>query len=110
MDVKSKEIIISKEFGRNFADVFNFGKICFGFSQAEKYNITILHIIESLKKFYSFYPECRYLRTKNKIYRNIILDAHIIIYRITEKNIEVLDIIHSASSIRRIQKTRSIKI
>jgi plasmid stabilization system protein ParE len=48
--------------------------------------------------------------TKNHIYRNIILDAHLIIYRITNEQIEVLDIFHSASSIRRIQKVRSIRI
>jgi hypothetical protein len=33
------------------------------------------------------------------MYRNIILDAHLIVYRITNKRIEVPDIIHAASSI-----------
>jgi len=44
------------------------------------------------------------------MYRNIILDAHLIIYRITNERIEVLDIVHSASSISRIRQTRSIRI
>jgi hypothetical protein len=42
--------------------------------------------------------------------RNIILDAHLIIYRITIKQIEVLDIIHSASSIHKIRSSRSIRL
>jgi len=44
------------------------------------------------------------------MYRNIILDAHLIIYRIAKERIEVLDIIHSASSIRKIREVRKIRI
>ena len=43
-----------------------------------------------------------------KVHRNIILDAHLIIYRITDSRIEVLDIIHAASSIRKIRSVRKI--
>jgi plasmid stabilization system protein ParE len=56
------------------------------------------------------YPECRHLATKSRLYRNIILDAHLIIYRITDERIEVLDIIHSASSIRKIRDVRKIRL
>lgn len=41
---------------------------------------------------------------------NIILDSHLIIYRITDEQIEVLDIVHSATSMRKIKKTRNIHI
>jgi len=44
------------------------------------------------------------------MYRNIILDAHLIIYRITNERVEVLDIIHSASSIRKIRGVRKIRL
>jgi plasmid stabilization system protein ParE len=44
------------------------------------------------------------------MYRNIILDSHLIIYRITEERIEVLDIVHSASSMRKIKQARNIHI
>jgi len=78
--------------------------------QAEKYVYTISQLVENLDTQYTYHPECRYLPTKSRIYRNIILDAHLIIYRITERQIEVLDIIHSASSIRKIRNVRSIRI
>ena len=54
--------------------------------------------------------ECRHLATKSRMYRNIILDAHLIIYRIGKERIEVLDIVHAASSLRRIRDIRKIKI
>jgi hypothetical protein len=44
------------------------------------------------------------------MYRNIILDAHLIVYRITDRRIEVLDILHAASSIRKIRGVRNIRI
>ena len=66
--------------------------------------------LSTLYKFYTYYPECRHIPTKNRTYRNIILDAHLIIYRITEERIEVLDIIHGASSIRKIRGVRKIRL
>ena len=54
--------------------------------------------------------ERRHLATKNRMYRNIILDAHLIIYRIGKERIEVLDIVHAASSLRKIRDIRKIKI
>ena len=59
---------------------------------------------------YLTYSECRHIPTKSQMYRNIILDAHLIIYRITSKRIEVLDIIHTASSIGKIRSTRKIQL
>jgi len=78
--------------------------------QAEKYVHTISQFVEKLDTQYTYHPECRYLSTKSRRYRNVILNAHLIIYRITERQIEVLDIIHSASSIRKIRDVRSIRI
>ena len=66
--------------------------------------------VEKLENDYPYYPECRHLTTKSRMYRNIILDSHLIIYRITEERIEVLDIFHSASSMRKIKKTKNIHI
>ena len=68
------------------------------------------YAIETLSDYYYTYPECRHLATKSRMYRNIILDAHLIIYRITNERIEVLDIIHSASSIRKIRNVRKIRL
>ena len=63
-----------------------------------------MNTVEKLENDYPYYPECRHLATKSRMYRNIILDSHLIIYRITEERIEVLDIVHSASSMRKIKQ------
>lgn len=107
---EAKPVITSRLYETHFIEILQFGIETFGIMQAKKYFDMISHLVESLDLFYSYHPECRHLTTKNRIYRNIILDAHLIIYRITDERIEVLDIIHSASSIRKIRSTRNIKI
>jgi len=91
-------------------EILEYGMTTFGYIQARKYFNTIKQIVERLNIDYLYHPECRHLATKSRKYRNIILDSHLIIYRITELNIEVLDIIHSASSINKIRSTRKIQI
>jgi plasmid stabilization system protein ParE len=67
-------------------------------------------MVRDLNAQYLLHPECRYLETKNKIYRNIILGSYLIIYRITPNKIEVLRAFHGSRSPKTIAKTRSLKI
>jgi len=108
--VSQKFYAISDEFFESRSNIYNYGIRTFGYFQAERYNRKIENVIETLSEFYTAYPECRHLATKSRMYRNIILDAHLIIYRITYERIEVLDIIHSASSIQKIRGVRKIRI
>ncbi|MDR1783270.1 MAG: type II toxin-antitoxin system RelE/ParE family toxin [Dysgonamonadaceae bacterium] len=88
----------------------DYGVIAFGIIQAERYKRKIQKSLDMLPIFYYANPECRHLRTKSRMYRNIIIDSHLIIYRITTECVEVLDIIHLASSVRKIQQARRIRI
>ena len=108
--ISRKQVNVSDEFYESFGKIYDFGFDGFGYLQAERYGQKIRKSLDMLPNFYLAYPECRHLATRNHIYRNIILDAHLIIYRITSKRIEVLDIIHSASSIRKIRDTRKIHL
>ncbi|OKY95798.1 MAG: plasmid stabilization protein ParE [Bacteroidales bacterium 43_36] len=114
-----KQVITSSLFWESYDNVYVQGLDLFGFYQAELYANKIKSILYELDQTYPYYPECRHLATKSRMYRNIILDSHLIIYRITEErievldivhSIEVLDIVHSASSMRKIKKTRNIHI
>ena len=107
---KAKEVIASQNYEKHLTEILEYGIETFGYSQAKKYFNTISYLVERLDYDYNYYPECRYLITKNRVYRNIILDAHLIIYRITDEQIEVLDIIHSASSIRKIRSIGKIDV
>ncbi len=71
----------------------------FGELQAYKYKNLIYEEMKNLSSAYLMYPECRYLRTKQKLYRAIFPPAHFILYRITPMRIVVLDIISYRSSI-----------
>ncbi len=108
--IPERSVIVSESFKEHRKDIYAFGLETFGYFQAEKYVQQIKQSLETLSSYYNVYPECRHLATKKRTYRNIILDAHLIIYRITGERIEVLDIIHSTSSIRKIQATKKIKI
>ncbi|MFB2118237.1 type II toxin-antitoxin system RelE/ParE family toxin [Parapedobacter sp. 2B3] len=56
------------------------------------------------------HPECRFLRTKGKIYRNLIHGNYLVIYRITTERIEVLNVIHGSRSVSTIKSSRKIRI
>jgi len=101
---------VSSKFLESHTHIYNYGIDTFGYFQAEQYSRKIDEALETLPNYYAIYPECRHLATKSRKYRNIILDAHLIIYRITNERIEVLDIIHAASSIQTIRGVRKIRM
>ena len=108
--ISRKPYVTSDKFLNSRIETYNYGIHRFGYFQAERYDQKIEKAIETLSDFYTAYPECCHLATKSRMYRNIILDAHLIIYRITAERIEVLDIIHSASSIGKIREVRKIHL
>lgn len=108
--VSEKPVVVSGQFKRSRQSVYIDGIELFGFYQAGLYLDKILEALNTLPIYYNIYPECRHIVTKSRMYRNIILDSHLIIYRITDSRIEVLDIVHAASSMNRIKRTRGIKI
>ena len=109
-EVSIKPYVISDRFFDSRSQAYKYGVLMFGYSQSERYNWQIEKAIETLSVRYNTYPECRHLPTKSHMYRNIIFDAHLIIYRITHDRIEVLDMLHSASSIRKIRDVRKIHL
>jgi len=105
---QSKNVITSQYYEDHLVEILDYGIEAFGYIQARKYFNIISRFVEKLETDYTYHSECRHLATKSRMYRNIILDAHLIIYRITKERIEVLDIIHSASSVRKIREVRKI--
>lgn len=103
-------IIGSDIFKQQVKDIYDYGFKTFGYHQAVRYRQLIRKHIGILENHYFMFPECRYLPTKDHRYRNILLPAHRIIYRITPQRIEILAILHLSSSVNSIRKTRSINI
>ncbi len=106
---QSKKVITSAYYEEHLVEIIRYGIEIFGYTQARKYFDTISQFVEKLDTGYTHHPECRHLATKSRMYRNIILDTHLIIYRITDECIQILDIIHAASSIGKIRSVRKIR-
>ena len=109
MEKEPKSVKFSTLFRKDIIDVYKYGFETFGKIQAENYQNDIFRLVACLDFFYDIYPECRHLSTKSKMYRWIILESHLIIYRINDSEILVLRIIHAHRSISKIKHSRSIK-
>ena len=110
MEKEPKPVRYSTQFKQDVIDVYIYGLETFGKVQAERYQDNIYRLVERLDVFYSIYPECRHLPTKSKMYRWIILESHLIIYRITVTEIQVLRIVHSHRRITKIRASRRVKL
>ena len=105
---KKLPIRVSKEFNHDLDQIYIYGSDTFGTIKAEFYENEIWKLVEGLSYNWQFFSECRHLPTKSKVYRWIILESHLIIYRITVSEIQVLRIIHSHRSATKIKATRKI--
>ena len=108
--IPCKPTKVGKKFKAHLAYIYDYTCDAFGYVQAERYLQKIEKAIDMLPELYLSYPECRHIPTKSRMYRNIILDAHLIIYRITTERIEVLDIIHGVMSVSKIRKVGKIRL
>ena len=107
---KKLPVRVSMEFNFDLDNVYTYGLETFGVRQAELYENEIWKLVNGLSLNWPFFSECRHLPTKSKIYRWIILESHLIIYRITNTEIQVLRIVHSHRSITKIKDSKSIKL
>ncbi len=94
-----KKVVISTEFQKDIKDVFGYGEETFGFNAAKTFVSEIYMHVWNLDYQYLMFPEVRFLTTKDKKYRNIILGSYLIIYRIETDRVEVLRIFHSSQCI-----------
>ena len=110
MEVEIRKVVISDFAISSLENIFHYGIETFSFASASIFIDELSVKIQSLSSNYQVYPECRFLKTKNKIYRNIIIGNYLIIYRITLERIEVLNVIHGSRSINFIKSTKGIKL
>ena len=107
---KKLPVNVSEVFNLDLDDIYQYGIDTFGIRQVELYENEIWKLVENLSSNWPFFSECRHLSTKTKMYRWIILESHLIIYRITDKEIQLLRIVHSRKSITKIKASRSVKL
>ncbi len=106
---KKLRVKVSKSFIIDLDSIFQYGVETFGLRQTQLYENEIWKLVDGLSSNWQLFSECRHLSTKSKMYRWIILESHLIIYRITVKEIQVLRILHSNRSITKIKASRGVK-
>jgi toxin ParE1/3/4 len=107
---KKLPVKVSKVFNFDLDNIYQYSLDTFGIRQAELYENEIWKLVEGLSTNWPLFSECRHLPTESKMYRWIILESHLIIYRITDKEIQVLRIVHSNRSISKIRVSKRIKL
>ena len=109
-DIERKEVVLSTSAHADIKAVFVLGSEIFGVIAAKAFVAEVYMSIWGLDYQYNMHPECRFLITKNKIYHNIIQGSYLIIYRITNERVEVLRVLNSRVSIRKIRGARGAKV
>ena len=106
--VTGSSIESAKVFNLDLDDIYLYSIYTFGIRRAKLYENEIWKLVEGLSTNWPLFSECRHLPTKSKKYRGIILESHLIIYRITDEEIQVLRIVHSNRSITKIRSSKRI--
>ena len=108
-ELEKKEVVMSGKSIEDIDQIRVYGEETFGERKADEYHQLLMKAINSLDVRYLTHSQCQQLETRRKIYRRVVVESHIIIYRIA-KRIEVLRVLHSASSNRKIKSVRAVKI
>ncbi len=106
---KSKEIIIKEFAFKQLEEEYNYYSFGYSIEYAEEFRIQFFDIINKILPQYNSNPECRFLPTKNKIYRNIIWKNYLIVYKITKHTIDVLCIFHTKQNPHKLKQVRKLK-
>jgi toxin ParE1/3/4 len=111
MEKKKLQVLTSNQFDNvDIPQIHAYGFETFGIIVADYFIDSIYTNLKLLEKNPLIFPECRHLKTKTQIYRNIILGSYLIIYRITSRRIEVLRAIHGSQSPKILKRVRQIRI
>ena len=109
-EIKRKDVVVAKIAQSDIKAVFEYGADSFGFVAAKAFVSEVYMSIWNLDCQYLMHPECRFIPTRSKMYRNVIQGNYLIIYRITPKRIEVLRVLNSQVSIRKIRTAQRTKV
>jgi hypothetical protein len=76
---------------------------------ADKFYDSFFQAVGRILPHYLSHPECRFLKTKAKKYRNIVWNNYLIVYKINKNLIEVLSLFHTKQNPTKLKSIRRIK-
>lgn len=95
MGLKSRKVIISRKAQESIKEIFIYVKEESTLSIAQKVQRAIITKCRSLKEF-SGYSNDRYLEELDGEYKSITIWDYVIIFNLTEKEIRILNVIHTS--------------
>ncbi len=109
MEQEILPVVFSQHTVQSLQAIYEYGAETFSPKMAENFVTELIEKLEALSRTYLLHAECRYIPTKSKRYRMFTYVSYLVIYKITEERIEVLNVIHKSRSIATIRKTRKIR-
>jgi hypothetical protein len=103
------EIVIKEYALDQLKTEYEFFKLNYSLQYAEEFRLDFFKKIYSIVPFYKSFSECRFLRTKKKIYRNVVWKNYLIVFKIKLGLIEILTLFHTKQNPKRLKKLRHIK-
>ncbi len=110
METGTRQVVYSDQSLESLQLIFEYGAETFSPDLASIFIDRLYEATQKLVSDFLIHPECRYMPTQSKMYRMMVYEHYLIIYRIKPLRIEVLNIIHGSRSTSKIKNSRSIKI
>lgn len=90
-----KVLVVSDDARKDLESEYLYYAYNYSIEAAEKLRLGFSKEILKILPNPYIYPECRFLPTKTQIYRNIVWENYLIIYRIRKTKIVVLSLFHT---------------
>ena len=103
------EIVIKEYALRQLEEEYSYFYKEYSEKYADSFYDSFFEVIENIQPNYLSFPECRFLITKNKIYRNIVWGNFLIVFKIKKKKIEVLCLFHTKQNPKKLKVARKVK-
>ncbi|TAH02426.1 MAG: type II toxin-antitoxin system RelE/ParE family toxin [Sphingobacteriales bacterium] len=101
-----RPVIVSEIAIKSLEQIYNYGVETFAYNTATLFIEELYQHISQLSTAFLLHPECQFVVTKNNSYRNLIHGNYMVIYRITAKKIEVLNVLNSSRSPTKIKASK----
>lgn len=106
---QKKEVIIRQHAFDELFEAFNYYAETYSNEYAERFRIEFYEQVDRISGHEHLFPECRFLTTKTRIYRNIIWGNYLIIYKINSLSVDVLSLFHTKRNPSKLKRLRKVK-
>lgn len=109
MEKQDYEIIIKAQARLNVLEQYEYIAENHSIQTAKNFLTDFILQVESILPHLYGNPECRFLPTKNHIYRNIIWNNYLIVYKILKDEIWIVGLFHTKQNPTKLKSYRKVK-